>query len=78
MTTVSKRWPWNCVRSFRVSSLANGNLLVEPQYDPEKIRPYTERDGGGPGLFTRMALAEWAEKRLTKRKAGRRGRRGSP
>lgn len=61
---MSHRFPWNRVQGFTVKSLANGALLIEPTYthpnrDPEEF--------GGPGLFTRLALAKWCEKRLAKR-----------
>lgn len=65
-TTMKARWPWNVVKSFEVHSLANGNLTIKPVY----WNPYKgPEEGGGPGLLTRMALAEWAEKRLSKRAA---------
>lgn len=57
-------WPWTIVRSFKTASRADGSILIEPDY----IRPYRGRDeGGGPGIFTRMLLAVWCEKRLAKR-----------
>jgi hypothetical protein len=58
-------FPWNVVKGWKVSSLANGNLLVEPDY----IHPYKgAEEGGGPGLFTRLALADWLLHRMTKRR----------
>jgi hypothetical protein len=62
-----RKFPWNLVKSFKCASLADGRLIVTPEYDPERIRPYTEVDGGGPDVFLRMALAKWVEKRLKKK-----------
>ena len=58
------RWPWNVVKSFKVSSLADGNLLIEPDYHNPRI---SDEEGGGPGLFTRLSLAEWCAKKLARR-----------
>lgn len=59
------KFPWNIVKGFSVKSLANGNLLIEPDY----INPWKgEEEGGGPGLFTRMELADWCQRRLSKRR----------
>lgn len=58
------RWPWNSVRGFKAESLANGNILVTPEW----IDGYKGTGkGGGPGLFTRMRMALWIEGRLKKR-----------
>lgn len=68
---MADRFPWNVVRGFKVQSLANGNLLVEPDY----IEPYRgPEEGGGPGLFTRMRLAAWCFKHISKRGATQPGR----
>lgn len=61
------RFPWNVVKSFAVKSCADGTLRIEPVYNPAKFRPYTPENGGGPGLMTRLDLAEWCERRLAKR-----------
>jgi len=62
---MNKRFPWNVVKGWSVTSRADGSLLVEPDY----INPYRgPEEGGGPGLFTRMALADWILNRLTKRR----------
>lgn len=59
------RFPWKLVRGFKVKSCADGTLRVEPDY----INPWKgPEEGGGPGLFTRMALATWVEHRLQKRR----------
>lgn len=59
------RFPWDTVKSWKVSSLANGHLLIEPDY----IHPYRgPKEGGGPGIFTRMALANWCLHRISKRR----------
>ena len=34
-------------------SCANGDIIVHPEWPG--ITPYNEEDGGGPGLFTRVA-----------------------
>lgn len=52
---MSKRFPWNSVKGWTVKSLANGELIVQPDY----IEP--------PGLFTRLKLADWMLHRLCKR-----------
>ena len=39
----------------KVSSLANGTLLVEPEW-PGSL-PYDDAEGGGPGLLSRLAGA---------------------
>lgn len=61
--TVRKRFPWNIVKGWTVASCADGTLRVEPQY----INTPAPDGEGGPGLFTRMRLAAWAERRLCKR-----------
>ena len=59
------RFPWTIIRGWNVSSLANGNILIEPDY----IQPPIE-DGCAPvGLFTRLRLALWVSDRLVKRRA---------
>lgn len=40
---------------YVVKSLANGELRVTPAW--AQFRPYTEADGGGPGMGSRLALA---------------------
>jgi hypothetical protein len=40
---------------YEVKSLANGELRVSPAWS--QFRPYTEADGGGPGMSSRLALA---------------------
>jgi hypothetical protein len=48
---------------FDVFSLADGTLLVKPHYRGKPLEP-----GMSPaGVLTRLALADWAAKRLTKR-----------
>ncbi len=59
------RWPWSILGGFKVSSLANGNILIEPDYHSK----WTPEAGGGPGLFSRLRLALWIEGRLKKRGA---------
>ena len=45
-------------------------MLVEPDY----INPYKgPEEGGGPGIMTRMALADWILNRLTKRRTSQPG-----
>lgn len=57
------RFPWNVADGFDVFSLADGTLLVKPHYRGKPLEP-----GMSPaGVFTRLALADWAAKRLTKR-----------
>lgn len=55
--TVSDRFPWNAVKGWSVSSLANGNMLVEPQWNHK------------PGLLARMRMSIWLLQRLRKRGA---------
>ncbi len=63
---MSKRFPWNVVKGWSVTSRADGSLLIEPDY----INPYRGPvEGGGPGILTLMALATWCLERLTKRRA---------
>lgn len=61
---MAARWPWNAVRGFKVESLANGNMLVTPDWINAWKGP---EEGGGPGLFTRLRMALWIEQRLLKR-----------
>lgn len=64
---MGKRFPWNVVKGWKVSSLAGGKMLVEPDY----IEPWRgEEEGGGPGLFTRLRIALWISERLVKRRTG--------
>ena len=49
----------NLLESVKVVSLANGDLYVTPVY--RGVQPYTEQDGGGPGLLTRRAAAHRLE-----------------
>ena len=61
---MSNRFPWNIVRSFKAVSCADGTIRLEPDY----IKPWKgPEEGGGPGIFTRMALAAWCQQRLLKR-----------
>lgn len=53
------RFPWNIVKVWNVSSLASGNILIQPEYI----------DGRIPGVFTRMRLALWVSDRIVKRRA---------
>jgi hypothetical protein len=58
------KFPWNIVKGWSVSSLANGHILIEPDYIPA---PYEE--GCSPiGVFTRIRLALWVSDRLVKRR----------
>lgn len=58
------KFPWNVVRGWKVSSLANGHILIEPDYIGEPMEP-----GCSPvGLFTRLRLAIWIGDRLAKRR----------
>jgi len=60
---VAKRFPWDTVKGWAVTSRADGTLLIEPDY----IDPYRGPDeGGGPGVMTRLALADWCLNRLCK------------
>jgi len=59
------KFPWNIVRGWEVSSLANGHILIEPDYIPA---PY-EKGYAPVGVFTRMRLALWVSDRLVKRRA---------
>lgn len=56
-------FPWDVVKGWSVTSRADGTLLVEPVY----IEPYDPENGGGPGVMTRLALADWCLDRLHKR-----------
>jgi hypothetical protein len=40
---------------YRVESCADGTLRVEPDWP--QFPKYTDEEGGGPGLFSRMNLA---------------------
>jgi len=40
---------------YKVVSCADGTLSVKPTWP--QFQPWNEEDGGGPGLFSRMALA---------------------
>lgn len=64
------RWPWNRVRGFKVESLANGNMLVTPDWIDAYKGPM---EGGGPGLMTRLEMAEWIAGKI-ERKRGTQGR----
>ena len=60
---MSKRFPWNIVRGWKVSSLSNGNILIEPDYIPDPIEA-----GLAPiGVLDRMRLGIWVADRVTKR-----------
>jgi len=41
------------INGFAVKSLANGDMLVQPDYKSK----WTEEDGGGPGLLSRLSIA---------------------
>lgn len=63
---MAARWPWNRIRGFKVESLANGNMLVTPDWI--KTCEWPDEPGvGGPGLFSRLRMALWIETRLKKR-----------
>lgn len=51
--TPSVRALW---RSARVESCSDGTLRVIPEW--RGVKPYTDEDGGGPGLLSRLAAAE--------------------
>jgi hypothetical protein len=57
-------WPWTILRGFKVSSLANGNILIEPDY----VSKWTPETGGGPGMFERMDLAAWVHRKILARR----------
>lgn len=40
---------------YRVQSLSDGSLRITPAWP--QFPEYTDEDGGGPGLLSRMALA---------------------
>ena len=40
---------------YVVKSCADGTLIVTPDWP--RFPKYTDEDGGGPGLFSRLALA---------------------
>lgn len=62
---VSSKFPWNVVKGWSVTSRADGSLLIKPEY----VKPYKgSEEGGGPGMFTRMALTGWILNRITKRR----------
>ncbi|RPI19659.1 MAG: hypothetical protein EHM65_01215 [Acidobacteriales bacterium] len=58
------KFPWNIVKGWEVSSLANGEILIKPNYIP---KPY-EAGCAPVGVFTRMRLALWVSDRLMKRR----------
>lgn len=63
-------FPWDVVKGWSVTSRVDGSMLVEPDY----INPYKgPEEGGGPGIMTRMALADWILNRLTKRRTSQPG-----
>ena len=47
---------------YRVESLASGILVVTPRWP--QFRAYTEDDGGGPGVFSRLQVADDLERWL--------------
>ncbi len=47
---------------YRVNSRADGSLVVRPEWP--QFPPWTEEDGGGPGLISRVLLAERLERWL--------------
>lgn len=47
---------------YRVESCSDGTLTVYPRWP--QFRTWTEEDGGGPGLFSRMGLAHDLERWL--------------
>ena len=42
-----------------VTSFADGTMKIEPVW--KGVKPYTEADGGGPGLMSRLSAAKWCE-----------------
>ena len=42
-----------------VKSCADGSMKIEPVW--KGVREYTEADGGGPGLLSRLSAAKWCE-----------------
>lgn len=52
------------ISSVTVESCADGTMKVTPTY--KGVRPYNERDGGGPSLLTRLATAVRMEKFLNR------------
>jgi len=57
------------LESVKVYSNSDGSLQVLPVY--RHVQPYTEQDGGGPGLHTRMAVASRLEKVINTHLRGR-------
>lgn len=55
----------NASGPYRVLSLANGQLLVTPTWP--QFKTYTDEDGGGPGVLSRLELAESVERLLNGR-----------
>ncbi len=41
---------------YKVQSCADGTLRVTPEWP--RLRKWNPEDGGGPGLFSRLSLAE--------------------
>lgn len=58
--------------SAKVVSCSDGTLRVEPKW--RGVKPYTRKDGGGPGLLSRLAAAHRLEVLI--RKSIRGGRSG--
>ena len=47
--------------SVAVYSCADGSLRIEPTWNKAIYGTYTEKDGGGPGMFSRMHSAYMVE-----------------
>ena len=47
---------------YQVKSRADGSMLVIPMWP--QYPPYNDEDGGGPGLSSRMGLAEYLSRWL--------------
>ena len=41
---------------YKVESRADGTVLVTPSWP--QFPPYSEDEGGGPGMFSRLGLAD--------------------
>lgn len=52
------------IKSFKVDSRADGTFIIRPEWKGPK---WTPEDGGGPGLFTRLATARAISRILNRR-----------
>lgn len=52
---------WSAVAVY---SCADGTLKIEPTWNAAIYGKYTEQNGGGPGLFSRMHSAHMVERLL--------------